>query len=379
MSSFQHLARRAGLGVMLIAIHSWAFAGGPAETTRFEFTDFNEITVFSVFNLAVSQGDDFLVEVTIDADAVDRLDVTQTGSRLRIGLMPGDSDNLQTIQGTVTMPVLNRIELDGVVNVTLDGFVQDQMTIELADVSTLTGEALSLGSLDATVSGVSQLDLGNVSPIGEADIDIEGVSQATLNMDVGASLAGSVSGTSSLSYFGTDVVLDVTVGFGSTLQRLGDTQAEGVGFRINSGLSGAWFNPDTSGQGFLIEVLPDRSTVFLAWFTYTTDASGAKVVGDPGHRWLTASGDFAGDTATLDVVLTQGGQFDDPDLAVTNSPPGSYGSITLTFSDCSNGQVDYDLTQVQLSGTIPVVRIADDNVSLCEQLKGGARPAFTIR
>ena len=53
-------------------------------------------------------------------------------------------------------------------------------------------------------------------------------------------------------------------------------------FRINPGLNGAWFNPVSSGQGFLIEVFPDINQVFLAWFTYDTTqpdpATSAQVI-----------------------------------------------------------------------------------------------------
>jgi hypothetical protein len=38
--------------------------------------------------------------------------------------------------------------------------------------------------------------------------------------------------------------------------------------RINPGHAGAWLNPETSGQGFLLDVLPETDMAFLAWFTY---------------------------------------------------------------------------------------------------------------
>ena len=106
--------------------------------------------------------------------------------------------------------------------------------------------------------------------------------------------------------------------------------------------------------------------VFLAWFTYdTTQAAKTAVVGDENHRWLTALGPFEGDTAMLDVTLTTGGLFNDPTAPVTDS---FYGSLTLTFDDCETGEVIYELTTPALSGTIPIQRVANDNVSLCEQL-----------
>jgi hypothetical protein len=52
---------------------------------------------------------------------------------------------------------------------------------------------------------------------------------------------------------------------------------------INAGHAGAWFNPDTSGQGQLIDVEPEEQFIFVAWFTYGEDSA-------LGQRWLTAQG-----------------------------------------------------------------------------------------
>lgn len=340
----------------------------PTTTVTFELSDFTEISVSSVFNVTVTQGPDFLVEVTIDEDVVDRADVTQTGTRLNIALLPGN-DNIDTIEAFVTLPVLDSIDLDGVVSVSLNDFNQTQLSINVAGVSQLRGDSLMIGDLTASVSGVSRLDLVDISPLGSADIDVGGVSEATLHMDVASTLTGSLTGTSKLSYYGSNVVVNVMIDPGLSVVKLGETLTGD--FRINAGLNGSWFNPDTTGQGFFVEVLPEIPLLFLSWFTYDTTQSSSgdnAVVGDINHRWLTAQGEFAGDNATLDVTLTTGGLFDDPAAPASNSPPGSYGTITISFEDCSNGQVVYNLTSSGLSGTIPIKRLANTNVPLCEQL-----------
>lgn len=343
-------------------------AADPTTTVTFDFSDFTEISVVSVFRVAVTQSADFLVEVTIDEDVVDRVDVTQSGSRLRIGLLPGNAD-IETLEAVVTLPVLDSIDLSGVVNVTLNDFAQSELTVNVAGVSRLLGDSLMISDLTASVSGVSQLDFGNVRPLGNASIDVSGTSVATLNMDVGSTLTGSVAGTSKLSYFGTNVEVVVTTDAFSSVIKLGETRTET--FQINAGLNGSWFNPETPGQGFFVEVLPDINLLFLGWFTFDTMQSTSgdmAVVGDINHRWLTAQGEFVDNAATLDVTLTTGGLFDDAAAPATNSPPGSYGTMTIRFDDCTNGEVVYDLTSSGLSGTIPIRRIANDNVPLCEQL-----------
>jgi hypothetical protein len=97
----------------------------------------------------------------------------------------------------------------------------------------------------------------------------------------------------------------------------------------------AWFNPLTSGQGFLISVFPDTRMVFLAWFTFDVERPP----------------EDQGNTANLTVFVTSGG-----------------GTIKLEFADCKNGLVSYEITSLGISGEIPIERIVQDNVALCELL-----------
>jgi hypothetical protein len=141
-------------------------------------------------------------------------------------------------------------------------------------------------------------------------------------------------------------------------------------FTINAGLNDAWFNLATAGQGFLITVFPDRKEVFLAWFTYDTERPPEDVtafLGEPGHRWLTAQGPYAGDTANLTIFVTEGGIFDAAEPVAETDPAGD-GTMTVEFADCTQGLVNYEITSLGISGEIPIQRITPDNVALCEAL-----------
>lgn len=149
------------------------------------------------------------------------------------------------------------------------------------------------------------------------------------------------------------------------------TIAEEEPFQINAGLNDAWYLPETAGQGFSIVVYPDLSTFFLAWFTFEVQRpaeNAAAVLGEPGHRWITAQGPYEGDTALLDIVVTKGGIFDAAEPISENSAPGSVGSIQVVFENCANGVVKYNLPGHGLAGEVPIQRISDDNVALCEAL-----------
>jgi hypothetical protein len=129
------------------------------------------------------------------------------------------------------MPVLNQIDVGAgaLANVTLEDFDQMQMTVNVGGVSSLRGEGLQIVDLTAAVSGVSVLDLGDIRPIGNASIDVSGVSQATLNMEPGSALTGSVrtgqgTGHSTLFYYGTNVTVNVTTDSLSRVIKLGDSR-----------------------------------------------------------------------------------------------------------------------------------------------------------
>lgn len=143
-------------------------------------------------------------------------------------------------------------------------------------------------------------------------------------------------------------------------------------FVMNPGLSDAWYEPATDGQGFFITVLPDLHRVALAWFTYDTELppdDATATLGDPGHRWLTASGRFENNQATLNIVLTSGGIFDTPTEVQRTDPKGSDGTITLTFTDCATGTVEYDITSIGRTGTIPIQRVAGEKIAFCQALR----------
>ncbi|NNK33728.1 MAG: hypothetical protein HKP02_11420 [Xanthomonadales bacterium] len=141
-------------------------------------------------------------------------------------------------------------------------------------------------------------------------------------------------------------------------------------FAINAGLSDAWFNPITNGQGFFINVFPQVRQVFVGWFTYDTERPPedlAAIIGEAGHRWLTAQGPYEGDTAELTIYLTQGGVFDSENPATSTDLAG-YGTVTIEFADCNAAILSYEITSLGLSGEIPIQRIVQDNIALCEAL-----------
>ena len=176
-----------------------------------------------------------------------------------------------------------------------------------------------------------------------------------------------------------DVADDVTMlGNLSGCNSVTEIFADAPLMKINAGLNDAWLNLETDGQGFFIIVFPEIEQIFLAWFTYDTQRPPEDVtamLGDPGHRWITAQGDYVDNEALLEVWVTQGGVFDSEEPT-----PDRYqdGEMLLEFSTCNAGTVTYDIPSIDRQGVVPIERITLDNVPLCYMLGNQAIAEATL-
>jgi hypothetical protein len=113
-------------------------------------------------------------------------------------------------------------------------------------------------------------------------------------------------------------------------------------------LSGSWYDPSHSGEGYVLEVLADmRALVY--WFSF--DAQGAR-------RWFFGTGQIDGDRLVFDELFTTtGGVFGpgfDPE-AVTVAP---WGSLELDLT-CSAGTARFTPTEAGFpAGTLALVRLS---------------------
>lgn len=124
-------------------------------------------------------------------------------------------------------------------------------------------------------------------------------------------------------------------------------------FAINFGITGSWYDPETDGQGFSIEVVPSQNVLVVYWFTYQAPVAKGEVAT---QMWLQGAGEIAGNTATVPLQQPVDGLFDDP------QPPQfpSWGSATFTFTSCNSGIVDYESDAEKVSGSINIERITPD-------------------
>ena len=127
---------------------------------------------------------------------------------------------------------------------------------------------------------------------------------------------------------------------------------------INYGVSGSWFEPTTAGQGFVIDILPANNLVAAYWFTYPVEGGE--------RNWYLATGDINGDSAELTIYQTENGVFDETSVVETNV----VGNASLVFSSCEAATWAYQIDTLDLSGEIPLQRVAPDQ--MCEQFMATA-------
>jgi hypothetical protein len=120
------------------------------------------------------------------------------------------------------------------------------------------------------------------------------------------------------------------------------------------GLTGTWANPETDGQGMIVELFPDllgagTGYVFGAWYTYDTTPGGSDH-----NRWYTYQASVSDGSSSADVVIyrSTGGTF----VAAGGTTTEPVGTGTIAFASCTSGSFTYTLDDGR-SGTIPLVRL----------------------
>ncbi len=170
--------------------------------------------------------------------------------------------------------------------------------------------------------------------------------------------------TSAWSASSPDTYLFTVSSSDPTVRFMFDTVAEAQD--INYGHAGSWYEPETSGQGFLIDIQTSDQFMFVASFTFDTFSpqEGGNIPGAE-QRWFTAQGNYSGNRAVLTINQTRNGKFDDP-APVETLPVGT---VVIEFLSCTMALLTYDIPDLGLSGTIPLTKLLADEI--CTQIAEG--------
>jgi hypothetical protein len=220
-------------------------------------------------------------------------------------------------------------------------------------------------------TSVLTLNTCNASP-GPGDLCLRGTRTATAcKGDSGGPAllngvlvgATSRSGRTGVNYCGEDVIYTNVTYYRSWINQYVPPNQP-----LRAGHSGAWYQPSTSGQGFVVEVAPQQSIVTAGWYTFPASSATKGQ-----HRWFTASAPYSsGQTSSrMTIYRNTGGNFDAPPI----TQAVAVGSATLTFQSCTSGRYDYEvnLDGVLRRGSIPLSRLGS-----AQYCNVGSTPNFSL-
>jgi len=133
-------------------------------------------------------------------------------------------------------------------------------------------------------------------------------------------------------------------------------------FAANEGITGSWYDAGSSGQGFIIELVPaPANTILVYWFTYDPTTMGMQPPqnGLADHFWLVGAGTLNDNSADLSFSFVTGGVFDNGTPVDTDAV---WASGTITFNSCTGATLSYTLPPAAGSktGNITMTRVTPD-------------------
>lgn len=141
------------------------------------------------------------------------------------------------------------------------------------------------------------------------------------------------------------------------LSRLAGTTCEN---RLdNQWISGAWYDPERNGEGFVVEVIEDgRGVVY--WFTYTPDGEE--------QAWMMGDGEFDGDnTLHVENLVQPRDTGEAMPFDATGIEHFEWGTLTMEFFDDESGRVTFDSDFPEYgSGDFPIERLARPMLAECD-------------
>jgi len=127
--------------------------------------------------------------------------------------------------------------------------------------------------------------------------------------------------------------------------------------KVTGGFTGWWGQPDQQNQGLIVAIsrLPSGEQTGVIYWAHYTDS------GEP--TWLFAQGQIEDERIVADVF-----RFDGITFMQSNDPDANFGeqvgTMTVTFSDCLNGSVEF-ATDVVGDGIFDIARLTDQPGAVC--------------
>lgn len=206
----------AGGVALLTAACSFSIDVGDTVTQSFDVEDFDELEIKSAFEVDVVVGDETSVSFDVGEDVVDRLSVEVVDGRLIIDFDDGLFQTSGPLDVRITTPTLSVVDVDGAIDMEIDGLNADDFAVTIEGASKLEAEG-TVETLTLTSSGATNVDFSDVT-VGSATVDIDGA--ATVKVPDAQSVTGSIDGASTIEVPSTGTV-DIDSSGVSSIKQVG--------------------------------------------------------------------------------------------------------------------------------------------------------------
>jgi hypothetical protein len=136
---------------------------GRQATKSVNIKDFTAIQIERLFQADVTQADSFQVRLTADDNILEHIEAVREGPTLHIRLAPGSYRLSEKPRASITLPVLEAVDVSGAAGATIQGFDSNRpFRARASGASTLEG-SIRAGDVNFDISGASNLKLAGAA------------------------------------------------------------------------------------------------------------------------------------------------------------------------------------------------------------------------
>ncbi len=204
--------------------------------------------------------------------------------------------------------------------------------------------------------------------VGSATLEFSSCTQANFNYTFNDS---QLSGTMALQRLSADILCQTFSQNSPTQDKQNLTKATNNG--LNIGINGSWYQPETTGQGILFDLIPNANTLFGGWFTYAENSPN-------GRRWYSLQGNYTESTADLKIYETSQGLFNQASEVTTTQ----VGTAQFNLTSCTNATLVYNFDngktgEIALQRLIPTdlcAILAIEPIEIPDEVEKSTKVAF---
>ncbi len=186
---------------------------------EYDFSGFDELDISGGWDILVIRDDEYRITVDFYESAESGYEVKKSGEALKLGMEKAYlSGKFHGASATIYMPDLSTVNVDGAVNMNIEGFTEDSFSLRLNGAGSVIGEDCDIENLNLVSNGAVNIEFDD-SEIENAEVYLSGAGNDELNM-TGGSLEGQLEGFANLEYSGEVSRVDVDKdGMGSISRR----------------------------------------------------------------------------------------------------------------------------------------------------------------